>query len=162
MRGISLFFSPPNGIAEFGRLPYLPDMPQKDFEAFLKLNLPSKKKVWPPFIHFKTEVYQGPPGVYNLGQVPEMRGEENSLYLPGTQKNLSLAQKAIPQGESKKVLSNVNKHNMAVINEYSSKETTLKCYHFLMVKFCHIYQNFLSTSICISYNIGFILHSTST
>ena len=39
------------------------------------------------------------------------------------QKNLSLALKAIPKGESKKVLNNVNNYNMAVTNEYSSKAT---------------------------------------
>lgn len=52
MRGtsLSLFFSTPNGTAQFDNLPYLPDMPQKDFEAFLKLTLPSKKKLWPLFI----------------------------------------------------------------------------------------------------------------
>lgn len=65
-------------------------------------------------------------------------------YLPSrdvnVQKNLSLALKAIPKGESKKVLRNVNHYNMAVINEYSSKANTLKWYHFLMVKICHTYR----------------------
>lgn len=42
------------------------------------------------------------------------------------QKNLSLALKAIPKGENKKVLSHANNYNMAAINEYSSKATNLK------------------------------------
>lgn len=86
-------------------------------------------------------LYPGP-GARNTRQ------REQSTF-QDVQKNVSLALKAIPKGESKKAFSSVNNYNTAVIN--SSKAIALKWYHFSMVKFYHIYQN-LSPYIYTLYN----------
>lgn len=127
-------------------------MSPKDCGAFLKLNLPSiKKKSLATIPSFKINSLSTAcrcldpgPGARNT------RWREQSLPSRDSdvQKNLSLALKAISKRDSKKVLSNGNNYNLAVIDEYSSNASTLKWYYFLMVRFCHIYQGNLSSYIC--------------